>query len=73
VLSSNNTPIVTQYAEFVFAPPTVGFQPNTGRVVSETGTTLLGGLNEPTDIERISGNTYYVLTTGDGTIRRVTF
>lgn len=72
-LSSNNTPVVTQYAEFVFAPPTVGFQPNTGRVANEAGTILLGGLDQPTDIERIAGSTYYVLTTSNGTIRRVTF
>lgn len=73
-LSANKTPVVTQLAEFVFQPPTnVGFQPNTGRVVNEAGTTLLGGLSQPTDIERISGRTYYVLTNGDGTIRRVTF
>ncbi|GAB2461188.1 hypothetical protein GCM10011375_12140 [Hymenobacter qilianensis] len=73
-LTANKAPVVTQLAEFVFQPPTnVGFQPNTGAVRNESGTVLLGGLSRPTDIERISGSTYYVLTNGDGTIRRVTF
>ena len=73
-LTANKAPIVTQLAEFVFQPPTnVGFQPNTGAVRNESGTVLLGGLSRPTDIERIGGNTYYVLTRDNGTIRRVTF
>lgn len=73
-LTANKAPVVTQLAEFVFQPPTnVGFQPNTGAVRNESGTVLLGGLDRPTDIERISGSTYYVLTTSNGTIRRVTF
>jgi hypothetical protein len=73
-LTASKAPIVTQLAEFVFQPPTnVGFQPNTGAVRNESGTVLLGGLSRPTDIERISGNTYYVLSNEKGTIRRVTF
>lgn len=73
-LTASKAPVVTQLAEFVFQPPTnVGFQPNTGAVRNEAGTVLLGGLEQPTDLERISGSTYYILSSGDGTIRRVTF
>ena len=65
--------LVTEYAQFVFNPPVVGWQPSTGRVANAAGTTVLGGLNLLTDIKRVNPTLYYVLSTGDGTIRRVRY
>ncbi|SFP78592.1 ScyD/ScyE family protein [Hymenobacter arizonensis] len=65
--------LVTEYARFVFSPPVVGWQPSTGRVANAAGTTVLGGLNEITDIERINPNFYYVLSTAEGTIQKLKY
>ncbi|QDA58929.1 ScyD/ScyE family protein [Hymenobacter jejuensis] len=72
-LTTKNIPVVTEYAQFSLTPPAVGFVPKSGRVATETGTTLRGSLEQPTDIERVGEHTYYVLGHGDGTIQRLTY
>ncbi|HEX8350185.1 MAG TPA: ScyD/ScyE family protein [Hymenobacter sp.] len=74
-LSANDKPIVIQYvSRFSLMPPTIGFLPNTGQVVNSAGTPLLiDNLDRPTDIERVNDRTYYVLSTGDGTLKKLTF
>lgn len=71
--ANGNDLLVTEYAQFVFNPPVVSWQPSTGRVANAAGTTVLGGLNLITDIERINPNFYYVLSTGDGTIQKIKY
>ncbi|TGD77818.1 ScyD/ScyE family protein [Hymenobacter wooponensis] len=66
--------LVTEYAQFKFTPPTfVGWLPSTGRVATEAGATVVGGLDRLTDIERINPNFYYVLSTGSGTISKIKY
>src|SRR5690606_36630543 len=59
LLTANNKPLITEFAEFSLAPP--GFVPATGRIANEEGTTILGGLTMPTDLERGGEKTYYLL------------
>ena len=72
-LSASNKPIVVQYGQFSLTPPTIGFTPKTGSVVDGSKATLLAALDRPTDIERVGERTYYVLSTGDGTIQKLTY
>ncbi|MVN76406.1 ScyD/ScyE family protein [Hymenobacter sp. HMF4947] len=72
-LSANNKPIVVQYAQFSLTPPNIGFTPKTGQLVDTNKATLLAGLDRPTDIERVGSRTYYVLSSGDGTIQKLTY
>lgn len=73
-LTKDNGLLVTEYAQFRFTPPTfVGWLPSTGRVATESGATVLGGLDRLTDIERINPNFYYVLSTGEGSIRKIKY
>ncbi|KUG05842.1 ScyD/ScyE family protein [Solirubrum puertoriconensis] len=66
--------LVTEYGQFAFTPPTfVGWLPNSGRVANDAGTTVLGGQDRLTDIERVNPQTYYVLSTGAGTIRKLKY
>ncbi|TGE09477.1 ScyD/ScyE family protein [Hymenobacter fodinae] len=70
----NNGLLVTEYGQFRFTPPTfVGWLPSTGRVATESGATVAGGLDRLTDIERINPNFYYVLSTGSGTISKIKY
>jgi sugar lactone lactonase YvrE len=74
VPTRNNGVLVTEYAQFRFTPPTfVGWLPSTGRVATESGATVAGGLDRLTDIERINPNFYYVLSTGSGTISKIKY
>ncbi|HEX8427452.1 ScyD/ScyE family protein [Hymenobacter sp.] len=72
-LSDNNNPIVTEYGRFALSPPPPGFVARTGRIANGAGTALLDLLDRPTDIERASPRTYYVLNNGDGTIQKLTY
>lgn len=76
-LTANNKPLFLHYADFT-APPggpgnPPGFKPNTGSVVNEDGMVLIGGLNMPTDIKRHGDRTFYVLSLGDGAIRKLDY
>ena len=72
-LTAGNKPLVVQYGQFSLTPPNVGFTPKTGQIVDGSKATLLAGLDRPTDIERVGDRTYYVLSTGDGTIQKLTY
>ncbi|WP_162303636.1 ScyD/ScyE family protein [Hymenobacter sediminis] len=72
-LSANNNPIVTEYAQFILAPPPPGFVARTGRITNGEGVPLLTTLDRPTDIERVNDRTYYVLCNGDGTLQKLTY
>jgi len=71
-LSANDKPIVIQYAQFVLAPPVVGFQAKTGQILNGDKAVLLSGIDRPTDIEQVSDRLYYVLNS-DGTLVKLTF
>lgn len=71
LLTPNNKPLITEFAEFSLAPP--GFVPSTGRIANEEGVTVLGGLTMPTDLERADDKTYYVLSYAEGTIRKLSY
>jgi len=71
LLTPNNKPLITEFAEFSLNPP--GFVPATGRITNEEGVTILGGLTMPTDIERGSDKTYYLLSYAEGTIQKLTY
>ena len=69
----NSGPIALEYGTFGLP---AGWTPNTGRLVraNKPGTTVLTtGLNEPTALKKISANSYYVTSLGDGTLLKVTF
>lgn len=71
LLTPNNKPLITEFAEFSLNPP--GFVPATGRIVNEDGVTLLGGLTMPTDLAREGDKTYYLLSYAEGTIQKLTY
>lgn len=71
LLTANAKPLITEFAEFSLNPP--GFVPTTGRISNEDGTTLLGGLTMPTDLERSADNVYYVLSYAEGTIQKLSY
>ncbi len=76
-LTANNKPLLVHYADFT-APPggpgnPPGFKPNTGSIVNEDGMVLVGGLNMPTDIKRHGDRTFYVLSLGDGAIKKLDY
>ncbi|TDE15590.1 ScyD/ScyE family protein [Dyadobacter psychrotolerans] len=71
VLTPNNKPLVTEFAEFSLTQP--GFVAGTGRVANEDGVTLFSGLTMPTDLERSGDKTYYVLSNGTGTVQKLTY
>src|SRR5690606_18643339 len=71
LLTPNNKPLITEFAEFSLAPP--GFVPATGRIANEEGATILGGLTMPTDLEREGDKTYYLLSYAEGTIQKLTY
>jgi len=73
VLTSSEKPLVLQYAKFVFAPPVVGFQPLTGKILDASGNTLLQGLTEPTSLIRAADKVYFVLSYSLGTIQALTY
>ncbi len=74
-LDKNNKPVVLQFATFVQPPPppTPGFQSGTGKINAENGTHLLGNLDKPVDLIRYGANDYYLLSNGDGTIKKISF
>jgi len=69
VLTPNKKPLITEFAQF----SSTGFVPATGRIVNADSTTLLSGLNMPTDIERSGDKTYYVLNYASGTVQKLTY
>jgi len=71
LLTPNKRPLITEFAEFSFAPP--GFVAGTGRIANEEGVTILGGLTMPTDLERGDEKTYYLLSYAEGTIQKLTY
>jgi len=71
LLTPNNKPLITEFAEFSLTTP--GFVPATGRIANEEGTTILGNLTMPTDLERSGDKTYYVLSYAEGTIQKLTY
>ena len=65
-------PVVLQYGTWTGQE----FAPNSGRVIRSTGqktTTLLEGLNLPTDIERSGLKTYYVTNLAEGSIQKFAY
>ncbi|SDD82744.1 hypothetical protein SAMN04487996_102286 [Dyadobacter soli] len=76
-LTTNNKPLLLHYADFTMPPGSPGnppgFKPNTGSVVNEDGAVLASGLDRPTDIKRWGDRTFYVLSLGDGTIKKLDF
>ncbi|MBC7923172.1 MAG: ScyD/ScyE family protein [Ferruginibacter sp.] len=65
-------PLVLQYGTWTGE----GFALNSGRVIRSTGqkiTTLLEGLNLPTDIERSGLKTYYVTSLAEGRIQKLVY
>ncbi|MCF0068889.1 ScyD/ScyE family protein [Dyadobacter sp. CY261] len=76
-LTVNGKPLLLHYADFVMPPGgpgnPPGFKPGTGSILNEDGTVLLSGLDRPTDIKRHGDRTFYVLSLGDGTIKRLDY
>lgn len=76
-LTVNNKPLLLHYADFTMPPGgpgnPPGFKANTGTVVNEDGAVLASGLDRPTDIKRWGDRTFYVLSLGDGTIKKLDF
>lgn len=68
VLTKNNKPLVLQLGEFG-----AGFTDGSGKVLDETGKTLLSGLTMPTDIIRTGDREFYVLSYKFGKIQKLTF
>ena len=53
-----------------------GFVPNSGRLVWANGSSmkeLIGGLNRPAGLKQVNDHTWYVTSTGDGTLLKVTY
>jgi len=76
-LTVNNKPLLLHYADFTMPPGSMGnppgFKPNTGSVLNEDGATLVSGLDRPTDIKRWGDRSFYVLSLGDGTIKKLDY
>lgn len=76
-LTANNKPLLLHYADFTMPPGgpgnPPGFKPNTGSVLNEDGAVLFSGLDRPTDIKRWGDRTFYVLSLGDGTIKKLDY
>ena len=54
----------------------MGFVPNTGRLLWANGSSiseLAGGLNTPAGLKQLNDHTWYVTSTGDGTLLKVTY
>lgn len=68
-LDANSQPTVLSYATFSLES---GFAPNSGTISDSNGNILLNGLNQPSAILRKEGNVYYVLSYGDGTLKKYT-
>lgn len=77
VLTANDKPLFLHYADFTMPPGgpgnPPGFKANTGSVLNEDGAVLFSGLDRPTDIKRWGDRTFYVLSLGDGTIKKLDF
>jgi hypothetical protein len=69
LLTPGNKPLVLQFAKF----GAMGFEPNTGKVLSEAGTVILDGIMMPTDMERTDDHTYYLVSMALGKIIKLTF
>ena len=68
----NNGPLVLEFG--LFGP--MGWIANSGRLVraNKPGTTVLAtNLNKPTALKKITANSYFVVSNGDGTLSKVTF
>jgi hypothetical protein len=76
-LTVNNKPLLLHYADFTMPPGgpgnPPGFKANTGSVLNADGMVLLNGLDRPTDIKRHGDRTFYVLSLGDGTIKKLEY
>jgi len=54
----------------------MGFLPNTGRLVWANGSSmkeLTGGLNKPAGLKQVNDHTWYVTSTGDGSLLNITY
>jgi len=71
VLTPNNKPLVTHFADFSLTSTPPGFNPTSGSVQNESGAALIEGLSMPTDIERSGTRTYYVLSYLQGTVQKL--
>ena len=69
VLTPGNKPLLLQFSN----TDATGFIPFTGKVRNEEGAVILDGLMMPTDIERASDKTYYVVSMAAGTITKLTY
>ncbi len=67
-LDKSNKPVVLQYALFSLE---TGFQAKSGGILDENGVALLSGINQPTDLVRKNDDTYYLLSYGDGTLKKI--
>lgn len=68
VLTASNKVLALQFGDF-----SMGFAPSTGKVVDESGHTLLDLQMHPTDIIRTGEREFYLLCFGDGTIKKLTY
>ncbi len=67
-LDENHKPVVLQYALFSLE---AGFQAGSGKILDENGVALLSGINQPIDLLRKNDDTYYLLSYGDGKLKKV--
>nr|WP_295934817.1 ScyD/ScyE family protein [uncultured Dyadobacter sp.] len=76
-LTANGQPLLLHFADFTPPPGSMGnppgFKPNTGSILNEAGNVLISGLNFPTDIKRHGDRTFYVLSLGDGAIKKLDY
>ncbi|MCF2489448.1 ScyD/ScyE family protein [Dyadobacter sp. CY347] len=69
-LTDSNKPLAVHFAPF---SSSFMFEPNKGKISSEDGTVVLGGINMPTDIVKVYTNTYYVVSLGNSKVYKLTY
>lgn len=67
-LDASGKPVALSHGTFSLA---AGFADGTGSVSNEAGTVLLGQINRPAAILRKEGNTYYLLSFGEGLLKKI--
>ncbi len=67
-LDKSSKPVALQYALFSLE---TGFQAKSGSILDENGTVLLSGINQPVDLVRKNDDTFYLLSYGDGTLKKI--
>lgn len=70
VLTDANNPLVVHFADFTSS---FQFDPTSGTIADQGRKVALAGLVLPTDIERVSANTYYVVSLGTSKVYKLTY